>query len=95
MFLCLWYPPRGLTQCQWWQVLNNFTTFYISHQIFFFVFVVLFMLHPVPSFSHVHGLLWWLPIPYSWVRWLPTALAGCISVSDHGQTHCCRSSCIS
>ena len=55
------------SQCQCWQVLNNFTTFYISHQIFFFVFVVLFMLHPVPSLSHVKGLLTWLPIPYSWV----------------------------
>ena len=50
------------------QVLNNFNVFYISHQIFFFCFVVLFMLHPIPGYSHVKGREWWLPLPYSWVR---------------------------
>ncbi|EIE24577.1 hypothetical protein COCSUDRAFT_40936 [Coccomyxa subellipsoidea C-169] len=48
-------------------VLNNFTAFYVSHQIFFLVFVLLFMLHPVPKYSHVRGKRQFLPIPYSWM----------------------------
>ena len=54
--------------CACAQALNNFTAFYVSHQIFFLVFVLLFMLHPVPKYSHVRGKRQFLPIPYSWVR---------------------------
>ena len=50
------------------QVLNNFTNFYITHQIFFLTFTILFILHPIPGLSHVHGLRPYLPVTYSWVR---------------------------
>ena len=50
------------------QVLNNFNAFYVTHQIFFLVFVLLFLLHPVPKYSHVHGKRTYLPVPYTWVR---------------------------
>ena len=53
------------------QVLNNFTTFYITHQIFFLTFVLLFILHPIPGHSNVYGkrekYYPHLPICYSWV----------------------------
>ena len=53
------------------QVLNNFTTFYITHQIFFLTFVLLFILHPIPGHSNVYGKRErsypWLPTCYSWV----------------------------
>ncbi|BDA50388.1 Respiratory burst oxidase homolog protein B [Coccomyxa sp. Obi] len=54
------YTPLG-------KVLNNFNTFYITHQIFFLTFVTLFMIHPVPGHSHVHGKRTYLPVPYSWM----------------------------
>ena len=49
------------------QVLNNFTNFYITHQIFFLTFTILFILHPIPGLSHVHGRRTYLPVTYSWV----------------------------
>ena len=57
------------------QVLNNFTNFYITHQIFFLTFTILFILHPIPGLSHVHGLRAYLPVTYSWVR--PPAFHTC------------------
>lgn len=50
------------------QVLNDFTNFYITHQIFFLTFTILFILHPIPGLSHVHGRRTYLPVTYSWVR---------------------------
>ncbi|CAK0738048.1 hypothetical protein CVIRNUC_000986 [Coccomyxa viridis] len=49
------------------RVLNDFTNFYITHQIFFLTFTILFILHPIPGLSHVHGRRTYLPVTYSWM----------------------------